>query len=60
MENEKPAFLQELKKRLPDKPLSLNELSSLREIGYKYLKEDPNALSLLVEYCRHRNNYSYS
>ncbi len=54
MEGEKPVFLHELKKRPPDKQLSINELSSLREIAYKYLKEDQNALDLLVEYCKHR------
>ena len=51
MEKEKPAFLNELKKRPADKPLSLNELSSLRELSYKDIKEDQNALGLLIQYC---------
>lgn len=56
MEKEKPAFLHELKKRPPEKPLTLNELSALREISHKFLKEDTNALELLIQYCKHRNN----
>jgi len=53
MEQEKPIFLHELRKRPPEKPLTLNELSSLREINHKFLKEDKNALDLLIQYCRH-------
>jgi hypothetical protein len=56
MDKEKPAFLNELRKRPADKPLTLGELSSLRELGYKYLKEDTNALDLLIQYCKHRKN----
>jgi len=55
MEQEKPIFLYELRKRPPEKPLTLNELSSLREINHKFLKEDKNALDLLIQYCKHCN-----
>ena len=54
MDSEKPLFLHEIKKRAHDKPLTLGELSSLREIGYKWLKEDTHALELLIEFCKHR------
>ena len=54
IDSEKPGFLQEIKKRPHDKPLNLGELSSLREIGYKWLKEDTRALELLIEFCKHR------
>ncbi len=48
------AFLQDLNKRPADKPLSLNEFSSLREISYKEFKEEPAALELLIKYCKDR------
>lgn len=48
------AFLHDLSKRPLDKPLSLNEFSSLREITYKDFKEEPAALELLIKYCKDR------
>lgn len=41
----------ELKKRTPDKALSLSELATLRDINYIYYKKEKCAIELLAKYC---------
>lgn len=38
----------ELRKRPPEKPLSLSELAMLREIQYIFLKKEKTAMELLI------------
>lgn len=52
MNKEITQFLNDLRKRPSDKPLSFSELISLRELGYIPLKNDINALELLLKYCQ--------
>lgn len=52
MNKETSQFLNDLRKRPQDKPLSFGELISLRELGYINLKSDVNALELMLIYCR--------
>lgn len=41
----------DIKKRSSEKPLSLSELATLREINYIYYKKEKCTLDLLVLYC---------
>jgi len=54
MNKETSQFLNDLRKRPPEKPLSFGELISLRELGYINLKSDVNALELMLKYCQNR------
>ena len=55
MNKETSQFLNDLRKRPQDKPLSFGELISLRELGYINLKSDVNALELMLIYCQNCN-----
>ena len=44
-------IIAELNKRSSEKPLSLSELATLRDITYVFYKREKSALELLVYYC---------
>lgn len=50
-------IIADIKKRVPDKPLSLSELATLREINYVFYKKEKCAIELLVLYCCDRIIY---
>ena len=60
LSKENNPFLDEIKKRPLEKPLSLNELSSLRMLTHHELESNPKCLELLVEYCKISNFLHHS
>lgn len=49
----------EIKKRPPEKPLSLSELANLREVNYIFYKKERVILDLLIQYCCDRKNFKH-
>jgi hypothetical protein len=50
----------EIKKRPPEKPLSLSELATLREVSFIHYKKEKVVLELLVQYCCDCSVHTYS
>jgi hypothetical protein len=50
----------EIKKRPPEKPLSLSELANLREVNYIFYKKERVILDLLIQYCCDRMHCDYN
>lgn len=51
MKKQNEDIVAEIRKRQPDKPLSLTELATIREISYIDLKKEKAVLDLLILYC---------
>ncbi|CAD8106012.1 unnamed protein product [Paramecium primaurelia] len=51
MKKQSEEIVNEIRKRQPDKPLSLTELAMIREIQYMYLKKEKCVLDLIIQYC---------
>lgn len=51
MKKQSEDILNEIRKRQPDKPLSLTELATIRELNYVHLKQEKSVLDLLILYC---------